>query len=302
MQSRSTPPHRNGALLARAARQHGVVSRADLRTLGFDDAAVRRRVESGLLRRVHPGVFAGGQRLTPEGLYLAAVRAAGDAAVLSHRAAAAHWHLLRYDGTIVDVLLPHGRGARSRTGIRIHRTRRPIEHEVRDGIPVTTVARTLADLTEVVPLRKLEKALEQADRLDRLDVSAIDAIAGADPGRRGPGLVARLVRAHDTQSFTRSELEDAFVEFCDRHGLPPPATNARVEGMEVDAVWVQARLVVELDSGSWHKTRERFRSDRAKSRRLTVLGWTALRVTDAEMDEEPELIAREIRALLRPAA
>jgi very-short-patch-repair endonuclease len=73
--------------------------------------------------------------------------------------------------------------------------------------------------------------------------------------------------------------------------------NARVDGIEVDAVWVDRRLVVELDSWTWHKTQPCFRADRAKSRRLTVLGWTVLRVTDAELDQEPLLIADEINAL-----
>jgi very-short-patch-repair endonuclease len=107
------------------------------------------------------------------------------------------------------------------------------------------------------------------------------------------------VRAHDTLGMTRSELEDAFLELCDRHGIPRPAVNARVEGMEVDCVWPQARLVVELDSWHWHGNRRAFRGDRTKSRQLTLLGWTVVRITDDEIDEHPEVVAASVHELLR---
>jgi predicted transcriptional regulator of viral defense system len=298
MQSRSDTPHRNAALLAFAAGRHNVVDRTELRALGLDDAAVSRRVAAGTLRRLYPGVFGVGPVLTPEGRYVAAVRACGTGAVLSHRDAAALWDLHRHSSARFEVTVPFPSGVRTTRRIRVHRTRRPIETTTRHAIPVTTVARTLADLAEVVPRRALEKALEQAERLALLDVRAVDAIARAHPGRRGPALLRRLVHRHDTQSTTRSELEDAFLELCDRHAIPRPAVNARVEGMEVDCVWPAARLVIELDSWAWHATRGAFRRDRTKSRQLTLLGWTVVRITDDEMEEDPAGVAAAVRALL----
>lgn len=285
--------------MAFAARRHHVIDRAELRSLGFDDMAVQRRLATGLLRRRYPGVYSVGPVLTPEGRYLAAVRACGAGAVLSHRSAAALWRLCPVASGRFDVTVPFTSGYRSTGAIRVHRARRTIEATTRVGIPVTTVARTLADLAEIVPRRALEKALEQADRLGRLDVGAIDAVAAAQPGRRGPALVRRLVRAHDTQGMTRSELEDAFLELCDRYGIPRPAVNARVDGMEVDCVWPQARLVIELDSWHWHGNRRAFSGDRTKSRRLTLLGWTVVRITDDELEESPEVVAASVHELLR---
>jgi hypothetical protein len=219
--------------------------------------------------------------------------------VLSHRSAGALWGLRPDASARFDVTVPFTSGFRSTAAIRVHRARRPIEIATRGGIPVTTVARTLADLAEVVPRRALEKALEQADRLKLLDVRAIDAVADAQPGRRGAGLVRRLVRAHDTRGMTRSELEDAFLELCDRYGIPRPAVNARVEGMEVDCVWPRARLVVELDSWRWHGNRRAFSGDRTKSRRLTLLGWTVVRITDDELVDDPAAVAAAVHELLR---
>ena len=298
MQSRSDTPHRNGALAGLAARQHHVVDRGELRALGFDDGAVSRRVAAGFLTRLYPAVFVVGPVLTREGRFLGAVKACGEGAVLSHRSAAILWDLHKSASARIDVTVPFTSGVRSTKRIRVHRARRPIETTTRDGIPVTTVARTLADLAEVVERRPLEKALEQAERLGLLDVRAIDAVADAQPGRRGPALVRRLVRAHATHGMTRSALEDAFLALCDRHGIPRPAVNARVEGMEVDCVWPQARLVIELDSWHWHGNRRAFRGDRTKSRRLTLLGWTVVRITDDELDDDPAAVAAAVQALL----
>jgi predicted transcriptional regulator of viral defense system len=302
MQSPSRTPHANARLLAFAAARHNIVVLDELRALGFDDAAVRRRVASGVLRRVYRGVYAVGPAISREGRYLAAVRACGGGAVLSHGSAASLWGLWRDASARFDVTIPVPRAVRSTPAIRVHRARRPIEQTIRDGIPVTTPARTLADLAETVRGRALEKALEQAEALKLLDLRAIDAVARDQPGRRGPALVRRLVRSHDTQMRTRSELEDAFLALCDRHGIPRPAVNARVEGMEVDCVWPQARLVVELDSWRWHGTRGAFRRDRTKSRRLTLLGWTVVRITDEEMDDDETAVAEAVRELLRRAA
>jgi len=299
MRSSADTPHLDARLDAFAAANHGIVDRDRLRALGFSDTAIARRVARGLLHRRYPGVYSVGPVLTPAGRCLAAVRACGDGAVLSHRSAAALWELLRDASSRFDVTVSFTSGVRTSAAIRVHRTRRPIETTTRDGIPVTTVARTLADLADVVPRRRLEKALEQAERLGRLDLGAIDAVADGQPGRRGPALVRRLVRAHDTQGMTRSELEDAFLELCDRYDIPRPAMNARVEGMEVDCVWPQARLVIELDSWHWHgRTRAAFGRDRTKSRRLTLLGWTVVRITDDELEDDPAGIAAAVRELL----
>jgi Transcriptional regulator, AbiEi antitoxin/Protein of unknown function (DUF559) len=287
-----------------AATRHWIVDRAELRVLGFDDAAIARRVRSGRLHRLHRGVYSVSPSITREGRYLAAVKAGGAGAVLSHRSAAALWDLAPDGSARTAITVPFTSGLRSNAKLTVHRTRRPIEATVREGIAVTTLARTLADLAEVVPRRALEKALEAAYGRQLLDVRAIEAVAGAHPGRRGPALVCHLVREHELETTTRSGLEDAFLELCDRYGIPRPVVNARIHGMEVDCCWPDAGLVVELDGYRWHRHRAAFRADRAKSRRLTALGWNVARIAGDEVLDEPARVAAEIHALraARPPA
>jgi very-short-patch-repair endonuclease len=146
--------------------------------------------------------------------------------------------------------------------------------------------RTLADLADTLPQRRLEKALEQAHALRLLDVAAIDAIdATHAAGRRGPRRLQQLVRQHDSEDTrTRSELEDALLELCDRHGIPRPRTNVMIEGYEADFAWPEQRLIVEADSWRHH----------------TALGWRVVRLTHARITTEPDEVARLLSRLLDP--
>jgi Transcriptional regulator, AbiEi antitoxin/Protein of unknown function (DUF559) len=297
MRASTDTPHRDRPLLAFVAARHGIADRAELVGLGFDRSAIARRVRSGRLYRLHPAVYSVSPSVTREGRYLAAVKAGGAGAVLSHRSAAALWDLAS-DGSARPAITVHfTSGVRSNARLRVHRTRRPIEATIREGIAVTTLARTLADLAEILPRRALEKALERAHALHLLDVRAIEAVAEAHPGRHGPALVRHLVRAHDLETTTRSGLEDAFLELCDRYGIPRPVVNARIHGMEVDCCWPDAGLIVELDGYGWHRHRAAFRADRAKSRRLMAVGWSVARIAGDEIADEPARVAAEIRAL-----
>ena len=100
-----------------------------------------------------------------------------------------------------------------------------------------------------------------------------DALAGPAPGRRRVTPAPR----------TRSELERAFVRFVDRHDLPPPVINGIVEGIEVDAHWPEARLIVELDSYEFHAHRKAFEDDRARDARLQAANWRTVRLTHRAM-------------------
>jgi very-short-patch-repair endonuclease len=235
--------------------------------------------------------------LTLKGRLLAAVLACGPGAVLSHHSAAELWELRRSHGARIHVTVPAASGRRPTNGLAIHRTRRPIESTTRDGIPVTTPMRTLADLADTLPQRQLEKALEQAHALKLLDVAAIDALHA--PGRRGPARLKALVRQHDIEhTHTRSELEDAVLALCDRYGIPRPRTNVLIEGYEVDFAWPEQKLIVEADSWRHHSSRRVFEHDRAKDADLTARGWRVVRLTHARITIEPDAIARLLRELL----
>ena len=271
--------------LAEMARgRYGVVSVAELAALGLDKDAVARRVRNGRLHLIHRGVYAvGHRRLTREGAWLAAVLACGPQAALSHRSAGALWGLRASDA--IDVVVPTTAGRRGPVGVGLHRSRRPVEATARAGIPVTTPGRTLADLATALPRRALERAVEMVEAL-RLDVRV-------DPGHPGAARL-RAAMAHDLGTTTRSALEDAFLDLCERHRIPRPRVNARVAGLEVDFCWPEARLVVEVDGYEHHGTRAAFERDRARDARLAAAGWRTLRFSYVQVFEQPETVVGAI--------
>ena len=291
MDPQTTPDVRLAVI---AARRHGVVSRDQLRAIGFSDTMIRDRVASGRLHRLYRGVYAVGHTvLNRYGRYLAAVMACGDGAALSHRSAAALWGIRPSAAARFDVTVPRTSGVRSTAAIVVHRSRRPTPTTHHEGIPVTTPGQTLADLALALPRRQLEKAAEQAEAL-RLDIT----VPADHPGS------TRLAEAtaHDLGTTTRSSLEDAFLELCDAHGIPRPLVNTAVEGVEVDFCWPAERLIVETDGYEHHGTRAAFERDRAKDARLTARGWRVVRFTDAQVRGQPSSVAGVVVAARHAAA
>jgi hypothetical protein len=273
-----------------AARQHGVVGIEHLRALGFDRDAIARRVAAGRLHRRHRGVYTVGHTvLTRNGAYLAAVLACGPHALLSHRSAAALWGLRPSDTPRIDVTVPHTSGARTTHAIVVHRPLRTPDPMTHAGIPVTTPGRTLADLALALPRRQLEKAVEAAECL-HLHVDIDDDHPGAKRLRE---------IADDDIPFTRSELEDAFLELCDRHDIPRPLVNSTQEGIEVDFCWPAERLIVETDGGN-HRTRAAFERDRDRDARLTALGWRVMRFTTRQVRRGPRRVAALVLSARSP--
>ena len=294
MRAKNEPPSVDHAVAALAARQHGVVSRLQLSALGLSRAAIETRVRTGRLHRVHRGVFAvGHRRLTRSGQLMAAVLACGEGAVISHRSAAALWGLTREAPVRVDVLRATA-GGRPHPGIAFHRTRRLLDHERTqvDGIPVTSIARTLLDLTDVA---RVDRAVAQADRLGLLDAAAVQRAIADNPGRRG---AKRLLAAIDVPVLTRSELEDAFLGLVRRANLPEPLVNQRVAGLEVDFHWPDHRLVVETDGATYHRSRAAQERDRDREAILARAGVRTHRFTHRQVVRDPRDVEETLRALL----
>jgi hypothetical protein len=299
-ESEGPPPDR--ALAAVAGRQWGVVSVRQLRALGVGRSVTTRRVQSGQLHRLYPGVYAVGHAsLGREGRRLAAVLACGPGAVLSHRTAAAHWEMLRTDQTRIDVTAPRGRhGA---PGIRLHRSRSLDAQDTtnHEGIPITTVSRTLLDLAATARPSELERALAQAERLQLYDHRAIESVIARCNGHRGTKTLARATSR--APKWTRNEWEAEFLQLLRRAGLPEPLTNDAFDApdhgqCEPDYHWPSHQVIVETDGWQTHGTRSAFRNDRAKDAALTSSGYRVLRFTK---DVEPELVVRRLRALLPSA-
>jgi hypothetical protein len=284
-----------------AERQHGVVARRQLFALGFGRGAIDHRIAAGRLRPLFLGVYAVGHSLlTVRGRWMAAVLACGEGALLSHASAGALWGFATTARSRIDVTAV-GRSRSGQTGIALHQVRRlhAQDRAAVDGIPITSVARTLLDLAEVVSRRRLERAFEDADRRDLLDLTAVLGLLERSPGRRGhKPLGALLSERYRPLTGTRSGLERQFLRLRREVGLPPPLVNSQVAGYEVDMAWPDRRLVVELDSYAFHHTRAAFERDRARDAALQLQGYRVLRVTDRQLDDEPEAIVRTIRALL----
>jgi hypothetical protein len=182
----------------------------------------------------------------------------------------------------------------------VHRVRRldPDDRTARDGIPVTTVARTLLDLAETLAPTQLQHSFEEAERLGLLDMRAIERLRDRSRGRRGLKPLAALVEAHcGPAPMTRSELERRFLDLCRDAGLPPPIANATVANMEVDMLWPRERLVVELDGHAYHSTRAAFERDRVRDGALQQAGYRILRLTDRRL-AEPAAVAETVQSLL----
>lgn len=300
----ATPSGQDRAIAELAGRQHGVVARRQLLALGLTKQSVDWRLATLRLHGVHYGVYAVGHRLlTPHGRWLAAVLAAGPGAVLSHRSAAALWQLRPATGSRVDVTVGVC-GRRSRPQIAVHATRNLLHRDRAEQarIPVTSVARTLLDLAEVLSGPQLARAVEEAERLQLMDLHAIEDVCRRGTGRRGLSALGALLNDYRGPApATRSELERAFLDLCHVHGLPRPLVNQFVAGFEVDAFWPRQRLVVELDGYAFHRTRGAFERDRARDAALQLAGCRVLRFTHRRLEREPAEVAATLRRMLAAA-
>jgi very-short-patch-repair endonuclease len=300
--SDDTPPE---VRLARiAARQHGRVTLRQLEAIGIRGTSVKRRVASGRLVRVYRGVYAVGHvQRTREGRWIAAVMACGPGAFLSHLDAASLWGIYKSNRTTIHVTT-RARSARRVPGIRIHRARRldPADVTTKDAIPVTTVARTLVDLSDVLPHDRLLRAMREAEYLKLLDRDTLIAAVQRANGRKHLRELTKAIERHTPGQIVRDELEHRFLELVHQAGLPDPQTNVKVKTRrrtyEVDCLWPDQRVAVELDGRAAHVRAAAFEEDRARDAALTATGLRPLRFTWRRVTEEPGDVLAELKATL----
>ncbi len=278
-----------------AARRRDLITRRELEAIGLSSAAITRRVATGRLHRKHHGVYSIGRSDLPlEGELLAAALAIGEDAVLSHFAAAVLWGFwTNHPSGPVDVTVP--RRVRSRKRIRVHVAPTPRADIARcRGLPVTTAARTLVDLTPVIRSgNALRRTVHEAESMRLVNPARIRAQLQRTPNQRLSALVA------DGPRPTRSELEDAVDEILTRHGLRPPQTNVIVAGCEVDFFYPDQGLVIEADGARYHDTAIRQIADRRKQALLESRGLRVLRLRweDTRPEREAQTVARVRHAL-----
>ena len=234
---------------------------------------------------------------------MAAVLASGPEAVLSHWSAAALWKIRPNSRSTIDVTIP--RKSRSWKGIRRHH--KPLPHDevtAHEGIPVTTVPRTILDLATTESADVVENLLRESEYRRLSDRLSLPDLIERYPGKRGTRKVhLALERLEEEPEGRRhSPLEERFAPYLRRHRLPLPRFNDHIvlgaDRFQVDCHWPEVRQIVELDGWEGHRTRTAFRGDRARDRRLLAAGYSVTRLTWNQLDDEPAAVAADLRVLL----
>ncbi len=248
---------------------------------------------------MYPGVYAVGHTaLSMRGRLQAALLYAGSEAALSH-ATGGWWRGVVFDQS-AEI---HVSSPRDRKGIGdlVVHGRRVVDTDIHDGLRVTTVSQTLVDLASVVTQGELRRALAEAEYRRLIDLRALETAIGR--GRPGSAALRRALEDHLPQlAFTRSALEERFLDLCRAHGIPLPKVNARVCGLTVDAFWPDNRVIVELDGYAAHSAPAQVERDRRRELRLRAAGFLVLRYTWQQVTERAAEVAGDLKpALGQPA-
>jgi hypothetical protein len=287
-----------------AADQWGVLSLAELFACGLSPKSVLTRVRSGRLHPIHRGVFAVGHSKLPlEGRFLAAVKACGPTAVLSHHSAAALWGFMPWEERHPEVTVL-GTAPHLHPGLRIHRTTRlDLDDRTRHhGIPITSPARTLLDLAATLDHGPLRAATRRAQSLHRVNVRQLADALARHERRRGTARLAEIIATGPAP--TRSELEDVVLDLILRGGHVHPDVNVPyvVAGRKTvpDFRWAEQRLVLEADSAAWHDNQLAREDDVERQALLEAHGERVLRVTWVQAITRPGATLARLRAAGAP--
>jgi Transcriptional regulator, AbiEi antitoxin len=279
---------RNRTMARLASRSHGVVTRRRLLAVGFTTDEIRARLENGTLIRVHPGVYRVGH-VAPslEATYLAAVLACGDGALLSGRAAAYLWGLIKGPAPAPEVTAPTERRAATRRSARICRE----EAAKRRGVPITNVARTLIDIAGD---DDLARACHEAGVKHKTTPRHVKAALARQPNAPGAAHL-RAILVGDIR-VTLSKLEREFLTRLEAAGLPLPVTNRVASARRVDCRWPDHALTVELDSYTFHNSRHAWELDHRREREARQRGDDFRRFTYDDVFERWPEVEAELRA------
>ncbi|HEX4306746.1 MAG TPA: type IV toxin-antitoxin system AbiEi family antitoxin domain-containing protein [Solirubrobacterales bacterium] len=281
-------------------RQHGVIARAALLELGFAPRSIEHRVASGRLHLVARGVYAVGRpELTPHGRWMAAVLVCGDGAALSHRSAAELWGIGHEEGKRIDVSIRR-RSRLERPGIRVHARAKLAERSVvpRFGIPVTNPVQTLIDLATELKILKLERAVNEADKLDLVDPETLRAALDGCGGMPGVKALRTMLDRH-TFRLSDSDLEVYFRPLAMAADLPLPLTKHRVLGFEVDFFFPDHDLIVEADGLRYHRTPSQQARMVKRDQVHTAAGLRVLRFTHWQIAHAPNEVTDVLRRIRR---
>lgn len=292
-------------IAALARQQHGVVGRQQLLGLGFSEEAIDGRLRTGRLHRLHLGVYAFGHPVVSrQGRWMAAVLASGPEAVLSHWSAAALWMIRPNSRSRIDVTVPH----RSRSSKAIYRHVAAVPRDewvVEEGIPVTSVPRTIFDLAAIEDVDTVGSMLREAEYRELWDRLSLWDLLERYPRKRGSRKVRMALERlkEEPAGRKRSMLEERFSPFLRQWHLPLPRYNEWIvlpngKRYQVDCHWPSTNQIVELDGWQGHKGRVAFREDKARDRRLAAAGYAVTHLTWNQLDDESAAVAADLRAVL----
>ncbi len=281
-------------VFAVAGRQQGVITVVQLAAAGLSHDAVAHGVRRGWLRRKYRGVYLVGPLETPHTSAMAAVLAAGSGALLSHDPAAVLWGLRppRPEPMHVTVVARDVRNAE----FKVHRVAglHPADATRKHSIPVTSPARLLLDLAATT--RDLDRAINEAHVHHLVSDHSLNEQFSRYPRHRGTRALREAIRTEP--ALTRSEAERRVLQLIRAARLPAPETNVQLHGHEVDLLWREQRLIVEIDGYAFHSSRRSFERDRERDARLVSAGWRVVRVTWRQIAREREaVVAMLTRAL-----
>jgi very-short-patch-repair endonuclease len=284
-----------------------VISRSQLRELGFGEEAIEQAVASARLYQLFRSTYSIGRReVDLHGRLMAATLACGPGTVVSHGSAAWLLGLWAAKPGEVEVIAPVEAG-RKHSGIRRRFPPPPPPEQVcdRHGIPSTSCSRTLVDLAGIAGTKALVDAVEEAAVIGVLDVSAIDAIL-AESRRRGSRRLNTILeewRRYTPRMRLRSRMEARLLPLLTHHVLPIPETNEklRIAGktLEVDFLWREQRVVVETDGGRYHDHPRAQRRDAERNRLLARAGYRVPRIGWEQLRDEPDRAIAEVARFLR---
>jgi very-short-patch-repair endonuclease len=286
-----------------AQRQRGRATREQLLIAGVSPSAIDRRLRNGRLRRLHHSVYGVPHTSDlPLAAETGALLACGEGAVLSYHSAATLWGLRPGEARPVHVTIPAARTGPAPLGVKLHHSRNitPADIRIRDGLPVTSPARTLLDVAATLPDRDFERLLDEALFVRRIvtlrEISALLKRAGKHPGR---ARLARVARSHTRSTETGSRVAEKLYGLIRAAGLPEPQLEVPMLEYRLDLFWPELNLAIEVDSYGTHGSPARFEADRRRDARLlTEKGIVVIRLTKDMIEHRPleavGLVARAI--------
>jgi very-short-patch-repair endonuclease len=279
-----------------------LIMTGQLVAVGISKNAIGTRCRRHTLHRLHHGVYLYGPgNLLPGAREFAAALACGPSGVVSHRSAAILWGLVGDEGGEDVHITAVGESPRSRTGIRIHRVAHlpTDERRLKDGIPVTSPARTLLDLASQAGGDELERAIAEAYALRLTTEAQIRALLARHPRRPGVSALRAELDREGGPALTRREGERRMLKLIREADLPAPLVNRKVAGYRADFLWPKQRLIVEVDGFQFHGHRLAFERDRKRDAAHILAGYRVIRFTWRRLTEERVAVAVTIaRALV----